>query len=70
MEYIQFIIRMVKRKKKDSGSMEKMKDCVHFGLKMVNERKKGFIKVPKVQVFGPIGIRMETLNAKDIVAME
>ena len=48
MEDIQFIIRMEKRKKKDSGSMEKMKDCVHFGLKMGNERKKGFIKVPKV----------------------
>ena len=48
MEDIQPIIKMEKRKKRDFGSMGTMKGWVHSGLTMGNEKKKGFIKTPKV----------------------
>ena len=70
MEDIQSIIRMEKRKKRGFGSTETMKDYVHSGLKMVNKKKKGFIKIPKGLVFGPIGIRMGKSSVKDTVKME
>tara|TARA_Y100000591_G_scaffold61724_1_gene50341 strand:- start:381 stop:545 length:165 start_codon:yes stop_codon:yes gene_type:complete len=47
-----------KKKKRGFESTETMKDYVHSGLKMVNQKRKGFIKTPKGLVLGPIGARM------------
>ena len=68
MEDIQPIIRMEKRK----GVFEARKNegLCSFQFENGQQKKKGFIKIPKGFVFGDIGTLMEISSVKDTEIME